>query len=241
MVVLWSKESVKSKWVETEASEGERRGILVPVLIDDVLPPLAFRMIETAKLIDWDGSLSNNEFDLLSKSVARILGLSEPSKIEIHQPYEQENMGRKERGEERKGTKEPHIQIKEEEKTKLWTIKDVIQFFQHTNENSQKQSYRVFWTRMFWLFWLAYTTFAIIFLIYIDREFIPNVVVIYLANIFTFKKYKLAPHIFEVAVLVQIGSMFIYQTAYFEQIVLKLAIASAFYYFSRVSRTLIME
>jgi hypothetical protein len=55
------------------ASEGDRRGILVPVLIDDVLPPLAFRMIEAAKLIDWDGSLSNNEFDLLSKSVARIL------------------------------------------------------------------------------------------------------------------------------------------------------------------------
>jgi len=90
-VVLWSKESTRSKWVETEASEGDRRGILVPVLIDDVLPPLAFRMIQAAKLIDWNGLLSNNEFDLLSKSIARILGLSEPAKIEIHQPYEQEN------------------------------------------------------------------------------------------------------------------------------------------------------
>jgi hypothetical protein len=42
MVILWSEESVKSEWVRTEASEGNRRKILIPVLIEDVTPPLAF-------------------------------------------------------------------------------------------------------------------------------------------------------------------------------------------------------
>jgi hypothetical protein len=80
VVVLWSKESVKSEWVETEASEGNRRRILIPVMIDDVLPPLAFRMIEAAKLMDWDGTSDHEEFDLLLESIAGILGQSPAAK-----------------------------------------------------------------------------------------------------------------------------------------------------------------
>jgi hypothetical protein len=55
VVVLWSNNSVKSEWVLTEASEGMRRGILIPVLIEDVIIPLEFRRIQAAVLIDWDG------------------------------------------------------------------------------------------------------------------------------------------------------------------------------------------
>ncbi|HUV81599.1 MAG TPA: toll/interleukin-1 receptor domain-containing protein, partial [archaeon] len=72
MVILWSEESVKSEWVRTEASEGKRRKILIPVLIEDVTPPFAFRLIEAAKLIDWDGTVPNPEFDLLLGSVSRM-------------------------------------------------------------------------------------------------------------------------------------------------------------------------
>jgi formylglycine-generating enzyme required for sulfatase activity len=77
VIVLWSRTSVASKWVKAEASEGDRRGILVPVLIDDVqIPqiPLAFRHIQAADLRDWDGTLPHPEFDNLLKAVARILG-----------------------------------------------------------------------------------------------------------------------------------------------------------------------
>ncbi len=76
VVVLWSNESVKPKegeWVRTEATEGNRRGILVPILIDDVTPPLAFKLREAAKLIDWDGTLPNPEFDELIKVIAEIV------------------------------------------------------------------------------------------------------------------------------------------------------------------------
>ncbi len=49
VVVIWSLESVKSRWVRSEAAEGLRRGILIPVCIGDVLPPLEFRRLQTIK------------------------------------------------------------------------------------------------------------------------------------------------------------------------------------------------
>ncbi len=78
IVVLWSKESVKSEWVRLEASEGKMRKILVPVLIEDVTPPFAFRLIEAAKLMNWDGVSPEYEFDLLIRSVGTILGQAPP-------------------------------------------------------------------------------------------------------------------------------------------------------------------
>jgi hypothetical protein len=74
VIVLWSKTSVSSTWVKTEASEGDRRGILIPVLIDDVKIPLAFRRIQAADLKDWGGKLPHPGFDMLSKAIAGILG-----------------------------------------------------------------------------------------------------------------------------------------------------------------------
>jgi len=50
VVVFWSHASVESAWVKAEAEEGLRRGILVPVLLDDVAPPLAFRSVQSADL-----------------------------------------------------------------------------------------------------------------------------------------------------------------------------------------------
>lgn len=42
VIVLWSAASVASEWVRNEASEGKRRGILVPVFIEQIEAPLAF-------------------------------------------------------------------------------------------------------------------------------------------------------------------------------------------------------
>ncbi len=58
---------------KTEASEGKQRGILIPVLIDDVKIPLAFRRIQAADLKDWVGKLPHPGFDNLLKAVAGIL------------------------------------------------------------------------------------------------------------------------------------------------------------------------
>ena len=56
MVVLWSESSLASTWVSEEAEEARMRSKLVPALIEAVLPPLGFRGIQAADLIDWDGS-----------------------------------------------------------------------------------------------------------------------------------------------------------------------------------------
>lgn len=77
-IVLWSKDSVISKWVKTEASEGEARNILVPILLDDVKIPLAFRQIQTANLVDWDWKSPHQEFQRLLESVMKIVPPQRP-------------------------------------------------------------------------------------------------------------------------------------------------------------------
>ena len=60
MIVLWSENSVKSPWVAEEAEEARRLGkTLVPVMIQRVEPPLGFRTIQAANLINWDGSVDH--------------------------------------------------------------------------------------------------------------------------------------------------------------------------------------
>jgi formylglycine-generating enzyme required for sulfatase activity len=79
VVVLWSAESVKSRWVRTEAHEGMRREILVPALIDKVTIPLAFRIVHSANLVDWSHELPHAGFDQLAEAVFHILSRTAPA------------------------------------------------------------------------------------------------------------------------------------------------------------------
>lgn len=74
VVVLWSNNSVESKWVQIEAAEGYKREILIPVLIKDVRIPLAFGQLQAAYLIDWDGKSPHVGFDNLVDAAREILG-----------------------------------------------------------------------------------------------------------------------------------------------------------------------
>jgi hypothetical protein len=74
VVVLWSTISVASEWVRNEASEGKRREILVPVFIEPVEAPLAFRLLNGANLIEWQPNAANQEFDKLVERVTELLG-----------------------------------------------------------------------------------------------------------------------------------------------------------------------
>src|ERR1700745_722278 len=53
VIVLWSRNSVGSEWVRNEASEAKRRGILIPVFLEPVDAPLAFRLLNGADLTQW--------------------------------------------------------------------------------------------------------------------------------------------------------------------------------------------
>lgn len=74
VVVLWSGASVTSEWVRNEASEGRRRDILVPVFIEPVAAPLAFRLLNGANLSDWDPESEHPEFDKLAERITELLG-----------------------------------------------------------------------------------------------------------------------------------------------------------------------
>jgi hypothetical protein len=65
VVVLWSASSVRSNWMRAEADEAFRRGLLVPVLIEEIRPPLAFRRIEAAELQGWTGEPDTPELQQL--------------------------------------------------------------------------------------------------------------------------------------------------------------------------------
>jgi tetratricopeptide (TPR) repeat protein len=55
VVVLWSRQSVRSAWVRDEAAVGRDRGRLVPVLIEAVDPPLGFRQYQNIDISTWKG------------------------------------------------------------------------------------------------------------------------------------------------------------------------------------------
>ena len=74
VIVLWSALSVGSEWVRNEASEGKRRGILVPVFLEAVDAPLAFRLLNGADLSQWQLGAANAEFDKLVERMSELLG-----------------------------------------------------------------------------------------------------------------------------------------------------------------------
>jgi hypothetical protein len=72
MIVLWSARSIESDWVLDEADDGKNRGILVPVLVDDVEVPRGFRQLQHVRLVDWRGGLDDPDFQKLLEAVERL-------------------------------------------------------------------------------------------------------------------------------------------------------------------------
>lgn len=73
VIILWSAASIKSQWAKVEAEEGRKRGILVPILIEEVEIPLAFRNIQAANLIGNDNNHANPDFVRLVKDIQLII------------------------------------------------------------------------------------------------------------------------------------------------------------------------
>jgi hypothetical protein len=71
VIVLWSKNSIESHWVQEEADDAERRGILVPVLIESVQAPIGFRSLQAADLENWDGTEPTQAFHRFVADIIR--------------------------------------------------------------------------------------------------------------------------------------------------------------------------
>jgi len=82
LVVLWSENSVQSPWVTEEAEEARRLGkTIVPVLLQRVEPPIGFRAIQAADLVNWNGSIDDPAAQLFIADLKSVLGgsLDQPS------------------------------------------------------------------------------------------------------------------------------------------------------------------
>ena len=86
VLVAWSHTSVNSEWVITEANEGLERGVLVPINIDDVRPPLAFRRRQTL-------DASNPQSDA-AHVVAAVQAVLDGRSIEVLRPGSDKPTGR---------------------------------------------------------------------------------------------------------------------------------------------------
>lgn len=73
VLVAWSTHSIASPFVAEEADVGRQRGVLMPVLIDAVLPPLGFRSLQAADLQDLGASALPRGFDLLLGAIKAVL------------------------------------------------------------------------------------------------------------------------------------------------------------------------
>lgn len=115
VIVLWSNESVKSDWVQNEASEGARRRILVPALIDDVQIPFEFRRIQAADLTEWKAETDNPGFTILLDAISEIVGPS-PLKVKEAEQKRAEEDRRLKQEQERKTAKEKRHEEQEKKR-----------------------------------------------------------------------------------------------------------------------------
>jgi TIR domain len=65
VIVLWSEVSVTRAWVREEALDAVQRNVLIPVLLDDVPPPLGFRHVQALSLVGWTSDAEDGRYQQL--------------------------------------------------------------------------------------------------------------------------------------------------------------------------------
>jgi len=90
VVVLWSRISRDSDWVQNEARHGHHRGALIPALIEDVTPPFEFQHIQAASLMDWDGGAAHPGYRQLVSAISDVAGAppKPDAEAELRSPVE---------------------------------------------------------------------------------------------------------------------------------------------------------
>lgn len=74
IVPLWCTESVVSRWVLEEARTGLGRDVLLPVLLQNIVPPVEFAKIQAHDLVGWDGAIDSPRLLQFVSSICQRLG-----------------------------------------------------------------------------------------------------------------------------------------------------------------------
>lgn len=77
VLVVWTTDSVQSRWVRGEARDGADRGILVPVRFGDAVLPIDFRAFHTIDLADGLDVGQSHAFQDVVRAVRALLGRSQ--------------------------------------------------------------------------------------------------------------------------------------------------------------------
>lgn len=86
VAVLWSRTSVDSRWVRAEATQAERSGTLVPVMIEACKRPIMFELKQTADLSGWSGDPGDKTWQAYLASVGRLVQKGQPTKAAVMAP-----------------------------------------------------------------------------------------------------------------------------------------------------------
>ena len=74
VISAWTTASVESEWVIEEAEAAKRRGVLLPIFLEQVEAPFGFQSLHGPDLSAWNGSLEAHEFRQLASDLERLLG-----------------------------------------------------------------------------------------------------------------------------------------------------------------------
>ena len=77
VIVLWSKNSVRSQWVRAEAAYALNKHKLLPISIDSCEPPLQFLHIQTIDFAGWPSNGNNEPFSRLMAALAKRIDRTE--------------------------------------------------------------------------------------------------------------------------------------------------------------------
>jgi hypothetical protein len=79
VVVIWSKSSIDSTWVQEEADSGRERGVLFPVIIESVKQPIGFGGLQATDLSSWNTVQRSSEVERLITDIGHLLGPPAPN------------------------------------------------------------------------------------------------------------------------------------------------------------------
>jgi len=90
VIVVWTRQSIAedrtyvSEWVENEADEGARRGVLLPALFDQGRVAWTHQKVQYADLADWSGAGDQRGFVDLLDGVTQHAGVrARPEEVEL--------------------------------------------------------------------------------------------------------------------------------------------------------------
>ena len=72
VVVLWSTNSVVSRWVRAEATMANRNKTLMPVMIEPCERPIMFELTQTAELGHWEGDAGDKAWQAFVADIRRL-------------------------------------------------------------------------------------------------------------------------------------------------------------------------